>query len=174
LDYKTGTTVSSALSYASGSPNLVPEAATTYSGGIVLTPHWVPGLTMSFDWYSISVKGIIAAPSLSQERAGCLAGQLAPNGTNYCSDWVYNASLVVPGNNPNGLQFVYTYPFNNGFLTTSGLDFVADYAMDFMGGNLAWHMLGNYNDEETETIFGVTNPNGYQTTYDFAGSMSGS
>src|ERR1019366_4457517 len=131
LDYKTGTTVSSALSYASGSTNLLPEAATTYSGGIVLTPHWVPGLTMSFDWYSISVKGIIAAPSTTAERNFCLAGQLTPTGGSYCADWVYNPALIIPGTNPNGLQFVYTYPFNNGFLTTSGLDFVADYAMDF-------------------------------------------
>ena len=48
----------------------------------------------------------------------------------------------IPGTNPNGLQFVYTYPFNNGFLTTSGLDFIADYAMDFWNGNLAWHLAG--------------------------------
>ena len=61
VDYKTGNTVTSALSFTSGNPNLLPESATTYTGGIVLTPHWFPGLTMSFDWYSISVKGIINA-----------------------------------------------------------------------------------------------------------------
>ena len=94
-------------------------------------------------------------------------------GTSYCNDWVYNPSLVTAGTNPNGLQFVYAYPFNNGFLTTSGLDFIADYAMDFMGGNLAWHLAGNYTDEETESEFGVTNANGTQASYDFAGSMSG-
>ncbi|HVZ28393.1 MAG TPA: hypothetical protein VG798_07025, partial [Rhizomicrobium sp.] len=71
----------------------------------------------------------------------------------------------------NGLQFVYNYPFNNGFLTTSGLDFVADYSMDFMGGNLAWHLLGNYNDEETQSQFGVTTATGQQAAYDYAGSV---
>ena len=55
--------------------------------------------------------------------------------------------------NVNGLQFLYTYPFNNGYLKTSGIDFNADYAMDFMNGNMVWHLLGNYNDEETETEF---------------------
>jgi len=173
IDYKTGNTVSTVLTQAAGNVNLVPEAATTYSGGIVLTPHWVPGLTMSFDWYSISVKGIINVPSTTQERGFCTAGTPTPAGGNYCADWTYNTALIVPGTNPNGLQFVYTYPFNNGFLTTSGLDFVADYAMDFMGGNLAWHLLGNYNDEETESEFGVATPAGVQATYDFAGSMSG-
>src|ERR1019366_7093493 len=106
LDYKTGTTVSSALSYASGSPNLLPESATTYSGGIVLTPHWVPGLTMSFDWYSISLKGVISSPSTTNERAFCLAGTLTPTGGSYCANWVYNPALVS-GSNVNGLQFVY-------------------------------------------------------------------
>ena len=69
VDYKTGIPSATALSEAAGNVNLVPEAATTYSGGIVLTPHWVPGLTMSFDWYSINVKGIIVAPSATQERS---------------------------------------------------------------------------------------------------------
>ncbi len=169
VDYKTSNTVSTALSEAAGNVNLVPEAAFTYSGGIVLTPHWVPGLTMSFDWYSIDLKGVIQAPSATQERNFCNAGTLTPTGGSYCADWTYNPALVVPGTNPNGLQFVYTYPFNNGFLTTSGLDFVADYAMDFWNGNLAWHLLGNYTDEYTATSFGVFNPNGTQLTTDTAG-----
>ena len=173
VDYKTSNNVSTALSQAAGNVNLVPEAATTYSGGVVLTPHWVPGLTMSFDWYSIDVKGIISAPSTTNERAFCLAGTPTPSGGSYCADWTYNSSLVIPGTNPNGLQFVYSYPYNNGFLSTSGLDFVADYAMDFWNGNLAWHLLGNYNDEETQSEFGVKNAAGAQASYDYAGAMSG-
>jgi iron complex outermembrane receptor protein len=170
-DYKNNQSVSTAFLESAGNPNLAPEAATTYSGGIVLTPHWVPGLTMSFDWYSIDVKGIINPPTTTQILNFCQAGVLTPQGNSYCSNFVYNPALVN-ANNLNGLQFVYAYPYNNGFLTTSGLDFVADYAMDFWDGNLAWHLIGNYNDEETQTIFGVTNPNGTQATYDFAGSMS--
>jgi outer membrane receptor protein involved in Fe transport len=179
VDYKTGANIATALSEASGNTNLVPETAITYSGGIVLTPHWIPGLTMSFDWYSINVKGVISAPSTTNERNFCLAGATDPNGvvsdgaahTGYCADWVYGAPVNLT--NPNGLAFVYSYPYNNGFQTTSGLDFVADYAMDFMGGNLAWHLLGNYNDEQTASEFGVTNPDGSQAVYDFAGSLRG-
>ncbi len=171
VDYKNGINSPSALSESAGNVNLVPETSLTYSGGIVLTPHWVPGLTMSFDWYSISVKGIITGVPIAQERVDCVAGTLTPTGGSYCADWIYNASLVIPGTNPNGLQFVYSYPFNNGFLTTSGLDFIADYAFDFFNGNLAWHLQGNYNDEETESEFGVTTASGAQASYDFAGAM---
>ena len=74
VDYKTGNTVAVALSEAAGNTALQPEKAITWSAGIVLTPHWVPGLTMSFDWYSINVKNIIVAPSTTFERTACLAG----------------------------------------------------------------------------------------------------
>ena len=165
VDYITADNVAVALSEAAGNTNLKPETATTFSAGIVLTPHWVPGLTMSFDWYSINVKDIIVAPSTTFERNACTAGTPTPTAplrprnyrgnptraTGYCADWGYNPALVNRGSNPNGLQFVYTYPYNNGFLNTSGLDFNADYAMDFLGGNLGLaparqlHRRGNPN-----------------------------
>jgi len=169
VDYKTGSTVATALSEASGSTNLVPETAITYSGGIVLTPHWIPGLNMSFDWYNINVKGVINAPSTTQARNFCLAGTLTPTGTSYCANWVYGAPTNAT--NPNGLQFVYTYPYNNGFLTTSGLDFTADYAMDFMGGNLAWRLSGNYTDQTSQSVFGATSATGGPVSYNYAGSV---
>ena len=80
--------------------------------------------------------------------------------------------MQIAGSNPNGLQFVYTFPYNNGYLTTSGLDFNADYATDFLDGNLALASGRQLHDEETETEFGVTTATGAQATYDFAGSLS--
>ncbi|MGH7972360.1 MAG: TonB-dependent receptor domain-containing protein, partial [Limisphaerales bacterium] len=170
VDYKTGVNQSTALSEAAGNPNLQPEKAVTFSAGIVLTPHWFPGLTMSVDAYSINVKNIVVATSNAFEKTACLAGTPTADGvasnpagyngtpgvaTGYCADWVYNPALVT-NSNPNGLQFVYNYPLNNGYLKTSGLDFNADYATDFLAGNLALHLAGNYTDEETQTEFGVT------------------
>ncbi|MBN9544720.1 MAG: TonB-dependent receptor [Alphaproteobacteria bacterium] len=186
VDYITGSNVAAALSMAAGSTSLQPEKAITWSAGIVLTPRWVPGLTLSFDWYNINVKDIIVSPSTTFERNACLAGATTPDGivsvpnianpgtgTGYCANWRYTGTKV-PGSNPNGLQYVYTFPYNNGFLMTSGLDFNADYTTDFLDGNLALHLTGNYTDEETETEFGVIDPaTGQQATYDFAGSMGG-
>ena len=193
IDYLTGNTAAVALSEAAGNTALQPEKAITWSVGAVLTPHWVPGLTLSFDWYNINVKNIIVAPSTTFERTACLAGTPLPDGTpsvrgtnynggagnpnsgtGYCADWRYNPTnpAIATNSNPNGLQFVYTFPYNNGFLMTSGLDFDADYATDFLDGNLALHLMGNYTDEETETEFGVTTASGAQAKYDFAGSLS--
>ena len=147
VDPKTGANVSSALSNSYFNQNLQPEKSTTVSRGVVLTPHWVPGLTMSFDWYSINVKGIISTPTSTITLNFCKQGIAA-----YCNDYIYNAA--VSATNPNGLGLVLLVPANNGFLTTSGLDFQADYAMDLFTGNLALSLLGNYTDEQTESVFG--------------------
>ncbi len=160
VDPKTNATVSSALTNTYFNQNLTPEKSTTVSGGIVLTPHWVPGLTMSFDWYSINVKGIIAVPTATITLNFCKQGiQL------YCSNYVYQSGLVS-ATNPNGLFQVLLKPQNNGFLTTSGLDFQADYSMDLFTGTLGLHLLGNYTDETTESTFGAA-------PFDLAGSMGG-
>jgi len=194
VDYLTGNTAAVALSMAAGNTALKPEKAITWSVGLVLTPHWIPGLTMSFDWYNINVKNIIVSPSTTFERTACLAGTPTPDGipsvkgtnyaggagnpnagTGYCANWRYNPTnpAIATASNPNGLQYLYTFPYNNGFLMTSGLDFNADYQMDLFDGNLGLHLAGNYTDEETETLFGVTDPaTGQQATYDFAGSLS--
>jgi iron complex outermembrane receptor protein len=157
VDPKTNKTVGSALTDVNNNLNLVPEKSTTISGGIVLTPHFVPGLTMSFDWYSINVKGVISNPSAQQTLNFCSQGVAA-----FCNQYVYTAPKT--STNPNGLFEVFLQPQNNGYLTTSGLDFVADYSMDLFTGTLGLHLLGNYTDEETESVFGAA-------AFDFAGSQ---
>jgi iron complex outermembrane receptor protein len=156
-DPKTNNFVSTALTDVNSNQNLQPEKSTTISGGIVLTPHWVPGLTMSFDWYSINVKGIITSPSTAIILNFCKQGDQS-----YCARYDYSATPTSA--NPNGLFRVFNTPANNGFLKTSGLDFVADYSMDLFAGTLGLHLLGNYTDEETESVFG-------QAQFDFAGSL---
>jgi outer membrane receptor protein involved in Fe transport len=135
----------------SGNPSLLPEKAFTLSGGVVLTPHWIEGLQLSFDWYNINVKGYISTPTAAQESNFCLAGSQF-----YCSQFVHN---------PDGsLKWELLTPQNASSLTTSGLDFQADYSMEFLGGTLGWHLLGNYTDEETISAFG-------QIPVDYAGQL---
>ena len=38
-----------------GNPKLVPESSRTYTGGVVLTPSFIPGLTISADYYNIKL-----------------------------------------------------------------------------------------------------------------------
>ncbi|HWA70162.1 MAG TPA: TonB-dependent receptor [Rhizomicrobium sp.] len=150
LDPKTGKAVPLALQITANNPNLQPEKAVTVSAGVVLTPHWVQGLSMSFDLYSINVHGFVSTPNSNLEYKLCLGGSAAA-----CANYVYTAGVLTA---------VYLRPLNAASMTTSGLDFNADYATDLFSGNLGLHLTGNYVDEQTESAFGTA-------PFDFAGSM---
>jgi outer membrane receptor protein involved in Fe transport len=48
------------LAYRSGgNPNLKAEKSDSYTFGTVITPRWVPGLTLSVDYYNFKVKNVI-------------------------------------------------------------------------------------------------------------------
>jgi len=57
-------------------PGLQPEDSRAWSGGIVYTPKFVPGLTLSLDFWDIQRTGVVAAPFpdavLAREAAGTL------------------------------------------------------------------------------------------------------
>jgi outer membrane receptor protein involved in Fe transport len=168
-----------------GNPLLQPEQATTVSGGIVLTPHWIENLSMSFDWYSITLHGGIFSPSSSQIFNQCA---VLKNPT-FCQFVFFGQGPLVNGlasselngngqspagliggltfafNNPGDFNAYYQGPVNANRETVSGLDFQIDYHHDFLAGALSYHILGNYTDEKTRTSLGLTT-NG-------AGALSG-
>jgi iron complex outermembrane recepter protein len=163
----------------------VPEQATTVSGGIVLTPHWIENLSMSFDWYSITLHGGIFAPSAGQIFTQCAVLK----DPNFCQFVFFGQGPLVNGlatseldgngrspaaliggltfafANPGDFNGYYQGPVNANRETVSGLDFQADYHHDLFDGTLSWHVLGNYTDEKTRTSLGVT--------VDGAGAVSG-
>jgi iron complex outermembrane receptor protein len=130
-----------------GNLNLVPETARTITGGVVLSPHWVEGLQLSFDWYSINITKSIS--TLAGDPVQC-AAQVAT----YCSLLSYTGPAYANGKA--SLVTVYSLPVNAASESTSGLDMQADYLMEIFAGRLDWHFVGNYNDEHTLTNAGVT------------------
>ena len=159
-----------------GNPLLQPEQATTVSGGVVLTPHWIENLSMSFDWYSITLHGGIFSPSQGQILNGC---GVAHNPT-LCQFVFFGQGPVVGGlasaeldgnghsavpligpltfaiNNSGDFNSYYQGPVNANRETVSGLDFQIDYQHELFDGTMAWHVLGNYTDEKTRTSLGIT------------------
>jgi iron complex outermembrane receptor protein len=169
-----------------GNPLLQPEQATTVSGGIVLTPHWIENLSMSFDWYSITLHGGIFSPSEGQILNGCGVqhnanlcqfvffgqGPLTPQGVatseldgNGHPGTPLLGPLTFSFNTPGDFNAYYQGPVNANRETVSGLDFEMDYSHELFAGTMAWHILGNYTDEKTRTSLGVT--------VDGAGAVSG-
>ena len=176
VTYPPGTGASFQVKFASpGNPNLVPEQSTTVSGGVVLTPHWIENLQLSFDWYSISIHKGIFSYANNTIFDQC-ANQRNPT---FCS-LVFFARGVsngvalaeVDGNNVSpglsslvgpqtaqadgALNLYFVSPLNATSESVSGLDFQVDYHHDLFDGILSWHLVGNYTDSKTRTSLGAT------------------
>ncbi|HYS45677.1 MAG TPA: TonB-dependent receptor, partial [Rhizomicrobium sp.] len=136
-DPKTGKTVS-IINNVLGNPTLAPEVARTISGGIVLTPHWVPGLSLSVDWYNLNMTGQIATVSQNLITNTCAVNINDP----LCT------ALVFGGAN-GALSIINRVPININALRTSGMDIAVNYAMELWDGTLATSFNANYVDELT-------------------------
>jgi iron complex outermembrane receptor protein len=136
-DPKTGLPVS-IIANVLGNPALSPEVARTISGGVVLTPHWVPGLTFSLDWYNLNLTSGIAAVSQNLILNTCTANINDP----LCS------ALVFGGAN-GALSIINRVPVNIASQRTSGMDISANYVTDFWDGTLDMSLSANYTDELT-------------------------
>jgi iron complex outermembrane recepter protein len=96
-----------------GNTALKPEIARNTEAGIVLSrPHWAPGLSLSFDYYRIKVKGVVSSLSAQQEVNYCFGGV-----TQLCSAFDLNAAT----------PFVNVQSFNLASIFTDGFDFEASY-----------------------------------------------
>jgi outer membrane receptor protein involved in Fe transport len=136
-----------------GNRGLQPEKAVTVSGGVVLTPSLVPGLTVSADWYSINIHGAIDTVDFQTIIDRCLAGEAV-----YCPQLVFSG-----GAQPSQVN---VFPLNSAVDSVSGLDVRAAYAHPLFDGTLGWDLTANYTDQQTRTARGIT--------YDRAGALGGS
>jgi len=96
-----------------GNPALKPEKADTFSAGVILKPHFVPGFSSSIDYYNIRIKGAIQLLSQNDIVTACYAGQ-----ANACS-------LITP--NTGTITTITRIPINVASIKVRGIDFDASY-----------------------------------------------
>jgi len=121
-----------------GNPDLDPEKSDSITVGAVFTPdETIPGLTLSVDYWDIEVTDAIDTVDpefIVRECAGSGAASVCdlinrgPNG-----------NLWISGN-----AFVTSTQVNIGFFDVTGVDVVADYAMDTSFGNFAFGFRGSW------------------------------
>ncbi len=58
--------------FSGGNPAIKPEKATTLTGGIVLQPEFIPGLSASVDWYRVRIKDAIGRVGTNEVLRRCL------------------------------------------------------------------------------------------------------
>ncbi len=111
------------ISYTQGNPNLKPEKADTFTGGIVYTPPFIPRLNMSVDYYSIKIKQAIGTLTLDQIQALCNAsGGTDPTCAAIIRPFPYSNTSAA--NYPTATNVV---PFNQAAQTVRGLDYELSY-----------------------------------------------
>ncbi|CAN5363431.1 TonB-dependent receptor [soil metagenome] len=131
------------FTFRTGNAQLKPEIARTWSAGVVLTPHFLPGLTMSADYYNITITDAIATVASSQVLARCVAGE-AP----FCRQLVFGG----PGG---ALSQINLFPLNINRDAVDGIDFLADYRRPMLGGVLSLKMIGNYVLRQSQDQLGM-------------------
>jgi len=117
--------------FTGGNPNLKEEESETFTIGVVLTPHFVPGLNIAVDYFTVKVEDAIARINADQTLNDCFA-RLDPNAATCRSiDRFSNGQI----------SFISTQLNNIGLLKVEGVDAQVDYGFELpfaqLGGSPA-------------------------------------
>ena len=148
-----------------GNTALRPEEADTYTAGVVLTPRFVRGLTLSVDYYNIKVKDYINSIPMQLTIDQCIES----GNPFFCSLFNRNPrNGVLFGGDANTGGYVASNTQNTGSLSTSGVDIRASYALTTAIGGFDVSMDGTWlHDLKTVPLPG-------QDEYDCAGYFGSS
>jgi iron complex outermembrane receptor protein len=158
-----------------GNAALVPEAARTYTAGIVLTPSWIAGLTASVDYYKINLKNAIGSIQAINGQVQTLCEQ-SGGASQYCA--LYQRPLpfsnTTPANYPTA---IFNLTLNSAFAATEGEDYEIDYHFnmadidDSLPGAVSLRALLNVAPTINTVAFPnasvtqTTNPKGHASIY---------
>ena len=129
-------------SITGGNPNLTEERTNTWTVGVVLTPEFVPGLTVTADWYNITLDDAISQFGGSVQGVFDLCAQSNDINSDFCQ--------AIPRRSDGNAQGVLSLNENVSFFETSGLDLQVNYLFDLeelglgdagsisLNGNFTW------------------------------------
>jgi len=146
-----------------GNPDLKPEVANTYSGGIVFTPSFIPNLSISLDYFNIFIDGVIESISPQNTLDEC-----ATTGSSYYCSLVHRGTNGTLWLGTTG--YVSELLVNAGSLQTSGADLQVDYRWkipSFQGHNFG-RLNFNFDGTYTATYISENEP-GSGDKYNCAG-----
>ncbi len=144
-----------------GNPDLTPEIGSTFTGGLVLQPSFLPGFAISADYYRIRIRDAIASQYGSLQVLDLCAN------SNYtspvCSQVVrpLGPTNTSAGNFPSQVNIFQT---NVASVRTEGLDIEASYRTPLLGGTLSSRLLA------TRLISYTLQGNASAATIEYAGN----
>ena len=123
------------LRRTAGNPNLRPEIASTLVAGAVLTPTFVPGFSLSVDYYNIKLRDAISSLTQQEIVNFCAAGDQA-----FCALVTRSGGLITQ---------IDTLPINFQVLKSRGVDLEGGYRTRLGEGELSLRALASYVDKLT-------------------------
>jgi outer membrane receptor protein involved in Fe transport len=109
-----------------GEETLTPEEADTITVGFTLTPSFLPGFTMSVDWYEIEIEDVISNIPLDVSLAGCLDN----SNPEYCANIVRTPFGTLFGDTIDGGGYIIGTNLNLATSTFSGVDIQGSYQFE--------------------------------------------
>ena len=153
--------------YSAGNPNLVPEVGHTYTVGTVLTPSFIPNLTMSVDYYRINLYQAITSITYTTAaiQSICLASVSTAALSQYCGLAIRPFPLVagqtLNSTTANFPSYLQNRSLNSATQKTEGVDFETDYSFDLddvigLPGQVSLRNLYAYQPYITNIAFSAT------------------
>jgi outer membrane receptor protein involved in Fe transport len=121
------------------SPALRPEEADTLTLGAVFTPRFIPGLSLSVDYYDIKIGGAIASFPAQQIIDNCFAEVQAGKPGSFCA----STSLSGTGAGTE-INSITVQLLNLASLRTRGVDFELAHRFDLGSGRVTSRVYGTY------------------------------
>ena len=131
-----------------GNPNIRPETSYSYGGGVVFAPKFVRGVSLSVDYYHITVDHAITTPVPGDAINACFGNLTAASATSAaCTAIVRNPVTGQLDGDPATTPGLSLPESNSGRLRTSGIDVTANFSHDFHVFKLGVSATGNYTFE---------------------------
>jgi outer membrane receptor protein involved in Fe transport len=132
-----------------GNPDIKPELSDTFTAGFVYQPEWLEGLSLSADYYDISIKDAI-----SQLGGAQIVDRCYLQGATELCGLITRSAVGTPY-----ISQIFNLYINVAETTTAGVDLEASYRqqIDLLGGSgesIAVRVFGNYLDEVTSAFVG--------------------
>ena len=139
-------TAAQANNTTGGNVNIKPETSDSYNYGVVLTPSFIPGLSITADYYLIKIRGAITTPTPGDVITACFGNITAASATDPACIAAIRRDPVAGGldGDPATVPGLITQLSNAGSLKTDGIDVALNYRRDLGFAKLGLSFSGNY------------------------------
>lgn len=140
---------SQANATSGGNLLLGPETSDSWTLGFVFEPTFLPGFSMTVDYYDIEISGAITTPDPDAAMDACFAGANLSTTNPACL--VIRRDPLTGGLNgdPATTPGLFLALSNLGALATNGIDFSVNYRRDIGFADLSLALSGNWTDSST-------------------------